>query len=78
MSTELVSQVGAGVAKMKESDSKLQAKVWSTLGQAASDQRTQLLAHVKALEIATAFLPSECPLLNHIILSYQKHHDPTL
>ena len=36
---------------MKESDSKLQAKVWSTLGQAASDQRTQLLAHVKALEI---------------------------
>lgn len=21
------------------------------------------------------FLPSECPLLNHILLSYQKHHD---
>ena len=33
--------------------------------------------HVKALEIACAFLPSECPLFNHILLSYQKHHDPT-
>lgn len=34
--------------------------------------------HVKALEIATAFLPSECPLFNHILLSYQKYHDPSL
>lgn len=34
--------------------------------------------HVKALDIACAFLPSECPLFNHILLSYQKHHDPTL
>jgi hypothetical protein len=34
--------------------------------------------HVKALEIACAFLPSECPLFNHILLSYQKHHDPTM
>jgi len=33
--------------------------------------------HVKALDIACAFLPSECPLFNHILLSYQKHHDPT-
>jgi hypothetical protein len=22
-------------------------------------------------------LPSECPLLNHVLLSYQKHHDPS-
>jgi hypothetical protein len=33
--------------------------------------------HAKALEIACSFLPSECPLLNHILLSYQKHHDPS-
>jgi FlaA1/EpsC-like NDP-sugar epimerase len=26
--------------------------------------------HAKALEIACTFLPSECPLLNHILLSY--------
>lgn len=32
--------------------------------------------HAKALEMACTFLPSECPLLNHILLSYQKHHDP--
>jgi len=23
-------------------------------------------------------LPSECPLLNHVLLSYQKHHDPSM
>mmetsp|Transcript_5447 Transcript_5447/g.8450 ORF Transcript_5447/g.8450 Transcript_5447/m.8450 type:complete len:343 (-) Transcript_5447:3882-4910(-) len=34
--------------------------------------------HVKALDIACAFLPSECPLFNHILLSYQKHHDPSM
>lgn len=34
--------------------------------------------HVRALDIACAFLPSECPLLNHVMLSYQKHHDPTM
>jgi hypothetical protein len=33
--------------------------------------------HAKALEIACTFLPSECPLLNHVLLSYQKHHDPS-
>lgn len=33
--------------------------------------------HAKSLEIACSFLPSECPLLNHILLSYQKHHDPS-
>jgi hypothetical protein len=26
--------------------------------------------HAKALEISCTFLPSECPLLNHILLSY--------
>ncbi len=33
--------------------------------------------HAKALEIACSFLPSECPLLNHVLLSYQKHHAPS-
>jgi hypothetical protein len=32
--------------------------------------------HAKALEIACTFLPNESPLLNHILLSYQKHHSP--
>ena len=26
--------------------------------------------HAKALETSCTFLPSECPLLNHILLSY--------
>ena len=26
--------------------------------------------HAKALEVACTFLPSECPLLNHVLLSY--------
>ena len=30
--------------------------------------------HTISLEIACSFLPSDCPLLNHILLSYQKHH----
>ena len=32
--------------------------------------------HAKSLEIAWTFLPSDWPLLNHILLSYQKHHSP--
>ncbi len=32
--------------------------------------------HAKALEIACCFLPAECPLVNHIFSSYQKHHSP--
>ena len=33
--------------------------------------------HAKSLEIACCFLPSDCPLLNHVLLSYQKHHSPS-
>ena len=32
--------------------------------------------HAKSLEVACCFLPSDCPLVNHILLSYQKHHSP--
>ena len=33
-------------------------------------QRESEYWHAKALELACMFLPSECPLLNHINLSY--------
>jgi len=26
--------------------------------------------HAKSLELACSFLPSDCPLLNHVLLSY--------
>ena len=32
--------------------------------------------HAKALEISVSYLPSECPLVTHIITSYSKHHAP--
>ena len=32
--------------------------------------------HAKALEVACSFLPSESPLVSHILSSYQKHHAP--
>lgn len=32
--------------------------------------------HAKSLELACSFLPGECPLLNHINLSYMKHFAP--
>ena len=30
--------------------------------------------HAKALHTSTLFLPEECPLVNHVINSYKKHH----
>lgn len=33
--------------------------------------------HAKSLELACSFLPSDCPLLSHILLSYNKHHAPS-
>lgn len=32
--------------------------------------------HAKSLEVACSFLPGECPLLNHINMSFQKHFAP--
>jgi hypothetical protein len=32
--------------------------------------------HGKALEIACGYLPSESPLVTHIVQSYSKHHAP--
>ena len=34
--------------------------------------------HSMALECCATFLPSECPLVSHIIMSYQKHHAPVM
>lgn len=39
-------------------------------------QRESEYWHTKSLEIACTFLPGECPLLNHINVSYQKHFAP--
>lgn len=33
--------------------------------------------HGKAVEIAISFLPSESPLVSHILMSYEKHHSPS-
>lgn len=30
----------------------------------------------KAVEMACTFLPTDCPLVGHVIMSYQKHHSP--
>lgn len=34
--------------------------------------------HAQALEASTRLLPSECPLVAHVITNYQKHHSPAL
>ena len=39
-----------------------------------SSRRESELAHAKSLRTACVFLPSECPLVTHIITSYKKHH----
>lgn len=31
-----------------------------------------------ALETCSTFLPSECPLVSHMIMSFQKHHSPAM
>jgi hypothetical protein len=33
--------------------------------------------HGKALELAVTFLPSDAPVVKHIVSSYQKHHSPS-
>ena len=34
--------------------------------------------HAMALETCGTFLPSECPLVSHMIISFQKHHSPSM
>ena len=33
--------------------------------------------HTKSLEIVCSCFPSDCPLVNHVLVSYQKHHSPS-
>ena len=33
--------------------------------------------HGKAVELAVTFLPSESPLVSHVLMSYEKHHSPS-
>lgn len=33
--------------------------------------------HGKAVELAISFLPSESPLVSHVLMSYEKHHSPS-
>jgi hypothetical protein len=37
-------------------------------------QKDSEMWHAKAIHIAAAFLPSDCPLIQHILQSYSKHH----
>ena len=43
---------------------------------ATEKQKESEFWHAKSLEIACSFLPGECPLLNHINMSFQKHFAP--
>ena len=33
--------------------------------------------HTRSLSIVCSLLPSDCPLVNHILVSFQKHHAPS-
>ena len=44
----------------------------------AAKPRESEFWHAKSLQIACSYLPSECPLVNHVLTNYQKHHSPLL
>ena len=41
------------------------------------DRKDSEYWHGKAVEMAISFLPSESPLVSHILMSYEKHHSPS-
>lgn len=47
------------------------------LGEQIYSRRDSEYWHGKAVEIAISFLPSESPLVSHILMSYEKHHSPS-
>lgn len=47
------------------------------LGENIYSRRDSEYWHGKAVEIAASFLPSESPLVSHIMMSYEKHHSPS-
>lgn len=34
--------------------------------------------HAMSLEVSGTFLPSECPLVSHVITSFSKHYSPAM
>lgn len=48
------------------------------LGENIYSRRDSEYWHGKAVEIAASFLPSESPLVSHIMMSYEKHHSPSM
>jgi len=34
--------------------------------------------HAMSLEVSGTFLPSECPLVSHVITSFAKHYSPAM
>jgi len=47
------------------------------LGEHIYTRRDSEYWHGKAVEMAISFLPSESPLVSHILMSYEKHHSPS-
>ena len=48
-----------------------------TIGGVKFQRRDSEYWHGKAVELAISFLPSESPLVSHILMSYEKHHSPS-
>lgn len=47
------------------------------LGEQIYSRRDSEYWHGKAVEISCSYLPSESPLVSHILMSYEKHHSPS-
>ena len=48
-----------------------------TIGGVKFNRKDSEYWHGKAVELAISFLPSESPLVSHILMSYEKHHSPS-
>jgi hypothetical protein len=48
-----------------------------TIGGVRYQRKDSEYWHGKAVELAISFLPSESPLVSHILMSYEKHHSPS-
>jgi hypothetical protein len=75
--------VGTELRFLSASNSKDKAPVKQVYGEMPDPDQKYVKAdsemwHAMALETSGTFLPSECPLVSHIIMSYQKHHSPAM
>lgn len=55
-----------------------QKPVYGESQETAYTLRDSEIWHAMGLETSGTFLPSECPLVSHVILSFQKHHSPAM